>query len=284
VRVIRDRLVSLPASVRRLALALAAAALAGCPSRVPPPDLSLDPAQLLAQVRAAQARVPAVRGEARVRIASGRGSGTVRTFIAARKPDRAAVQTLDFFGNTVSVLATAGGELSLYDARERVLYRGAATRENLARFVPVALSPADLATLLCGSAPILDGEAVRAVPGRGWVELEIVAGGRREILRVGPGAAVLSASIAVPGGGPGAYEVAFRAFDAYPGTQFPREITLTARDPAASMQLAWTEVEPGAPVEDAAFTPPAPRGARVVDLARTPPPEGVFREQRPPGP
>lgn len=281
---IRDRQRSLLASCRKIALALAAAALAGCPPRVPPPELSLDPAQLLAQVRAAQARVSTVRGEARVRIASARGSGTVRAFVAARKPERAAVQTLDFFGNTASVLSTAGGELSLYDARERVLYRGAATPENLARFVPVALSPADLATLLCGSAPLLDGEAVRAVPGRGWVELELAAGGRRQVLRVGPGAAVLSASVSVAGGGPGAYEVAFEAFDASRGVRFPGEITLSSRDPAASMRLTWTEVEPGAPVEDALFAPSAPRGARIVNLAATPPPGNFFREQRQPGP
>jgi len=280
---IRDRQDPSARVARRLALALAAAALAGCPPRLPPPDLSLDPAQLLAQVRSAQARVSAVRGEARVRVASASGSGTVSAFVAAKKPDRVAVQTLDFFGNAASALATAGGALSLYDARERVFYRGAATPENLARLVPIPLSPSDLATLLCGSAPLLDGEAVRAEPGRGWVELEIAGGGRREVLRVGPGAAVLSASITVPGGGPGAYEVALRDHEVVRGVPLPGEITLSTRDPAVSMRLTWVEVEPGAPVEDALFAPPAPRGARVVDLARTPPPAGIFPEPRPPG-
>lgn len=265
-------------------MALAALALAGCPPRAPPPDLSLDPARLLAQVRAAQERVRSVRGEVRVRIEAPGGSGTVSAFVGARKPDRVYVQTLDFFGNTASALATAGGELSLYDARERVVYRGAATVENLARLVPVPLSPSDLATLLCGSAPLLDGEPVRADPGRGFVELEIAAGERRQILRIGPGAAVLSSSLEVGGGGPGGYDVSFRALDAFQGERFPGLVAVSARAPAVSMRLTWMEVEPGAALEDAFFTPPVPRGARVVDLAATPPPAGLFPDRRPPGP
>lgn len=267
----------------KAAVACAAMALAGCPPRAPPPDLSLDPGQLLAQVRAAQDRTRSVRGEVRVRVEAPGGSGTVPAFVGAKKPDRVYVQTLDFFGNAASTLATAGGELSLYDARERVVYRGAATPENLARLVPVPLSPSDLATLLCGSAPLLEGEPVRAEPGRGWVELEIAAGPRRQVLRIGPGAAVLSSSLAVASGGQGAYDVAFRALDAFAGRRFPAEITLTARDPAVSMRVTFTDVEPGAALEDALFTPRVPRGARVVDLAATPPPTGLFPEPRPPG-
>jgi hypothetical protein len=267
----------------RLALSAAALALAGCPPRVPPPDLSLDPAELLAQVRAAQARVASVRGEARVRIEAPGGSGTVPAFIAAKRPDRVYVQTVDFFGNTVSALATAGGELSLYDARERVLYRGAATAENLARLVPVPLSPAELAAILCGSAPLLDGEPVRAEPGRGYVTLEIAAGPRRQVLRVGAGARVLSASLAVSGEGQSGRDLTFRAFGASEGGRFPGEIALSARDPAVTMRLTWVDVQPGADVEDALFSPPVPRGARVVDLAEAAPPAGLLPDPRPPG-
>jgi outer membrane lipoprotein-sorting protein len=267
-----------------LGLVAAALALAGCPPRAPPPDLSLDPVQLLAQVRSAQERVTSVRGDVRVRVETRRGSGTVSGIAAAKRPDRVLVHTFDFFGNTASALAAAGGELSLYDARERVVYRGAATAENLARLVPIPLSPSDLATLLCGSAPLLEGEPVRADPGRGWVELEIAAGEARQVLRVGPGAAVLSSSLSVPGGGPGAYDVAFGERDARDAKRFPSEVTVSAREPRAKVRLTWTEVEPGAALEDAMFAPTVPRGARVVDLAGTPPPAGLFPEPRPPGP
>lgn len=270
----------------RLVAALAALALAGCPPRAPPPDLSLDAAQLLAQVREAQAKVTAVRGEVRVRVDGPGAKGSVLAFAAAHKPDRVLVQTFDFFGNTASALATSRGELSLYDSREKVVYRGPATPQNLARLVPVPLSAADLATLLCGSAPLLDGEPVRAAPGRGFVELEVAAADRRQVLRIGPGAAVLSSSVTMAGGAPGSYDVALGALDAFVGKRFPGEVTVSARDPRAEVRLTWTEVEPGATLDEALFTPKVPRGARVVDLAENPPPPaGLFPEEaRPPGP
>jgi hypothetical protein len=272
--------------LRRLALA-AALALAGCPPRAPPPDLSLDPAELLVQVRAAQERIRTVRGEARVRVEGPGGSGTVPTFAAAKRPDRVFVQTLDFFGNTVSTLATAAGELSLYDARERVLYRGPATPENLGRLVPVPLAPADLAVILCGTAPLLDGAPVRAEPGRGFVTLELAAGDRRQTLRVGPGAAIEASSVAVPPGEHGGYALAFRAFDTWGSARFPAEIELSTEDPRARLRLTWTDAEPGVDLDDRLFSPGTPRGARIVDLAGAPPPAALFPEPRPdaqPGP
>lgn len=269
--------------VKRVAV-LAVLALSGCPPRAPPPDLSLDPAQLLAQVRAAQERVKTVRGQVRVRVDGAGAKGSVEALAAAKKPDRVLVQTFDFFGNPAASLAAAGGELSLYDARERAVYRGAATEENLSRLVPVPLTPRDLATLLCGSAPILDGTPVRASPGRGFVELEIAAGGRRQVLRIGAGAAVLASSVSAGEGGRGAYDVALDGFDAFPGKFFPAEVKVAAKEPRAEVRLTWSEVDSDVPLDDAMFTPTVPRGARVVDLPETPPPAGLFPEARPPGP
>jgi hypothetical protein len=265
------------------AIAAIAAVLAACAPRLPPPDLSLDPAELLAQVREAHGRVGSVRGEVRVRVKAPGGSGTVPGFVAAARPDRVYVQTVDFFGNTLSVLATAGGELSLYDARERVLYRGAATPENVARLVPVPLSPAELATVLCGTAPLLDGEPVRATPGAGFVELEIAAGATTQVLRVGPGARIVSSSMRVAGGGAGAYDVAFREHDAVPGRTFPGEVQLDAREPAVSLRLTWVDAEPGASLEPGLFSPGVPRGARIVDLEEVAPRSGPWAPPRPPG-
>ena len=100
-----------PGATRAATLAVVAVvALTGCPPRAPPPDLSLDPAELLAQVRAAQAREAWVRGEVRVRVDGPGAKGSALAFAAARKPDRVLVQTFDFFGNTAASLATSGGE------------------------------------------------------------------------------------------------------------------------------------------------------------------------------
>jgi hypothetical protein len=101
-------------------LAALSAVVGGCASRVPPADLSRDPAALLEQVRAAQARVTRVRGSARVNIESPGGSGTVTELAAAEKPDRLRLETLDFFGNPAAVLVAAGGRFAFHDQRENV--------------------------------------------------------------------------------------------------------------------------------------------------------------------
>lgn len=265
--------------LRRHALALAALALAGCPPRAPPPDLSLDPADLAAQVRAAQARTRSVRGEARVRIESAEVTGSFTALVAAEKPDRLLVQTLDFFGGPVAVLAAADGALSLWDARANVLYRGRATPENLARLVPLPLSPAELAAILCGSAPLLDGEPVAAEPGRGWVGLALAAGSRTQALRVGPGAAVLRSELRVDGAtGPGTYDLEFAGLDRAEGPPFPAEVALAAELPRVRLRLAWRDAEPNAALDRSLFSPPVPAGARVVELEGAAPPAGLFQE------
>lgn len=266
---------------KQLAIA-AAVALAGCLPRAPPPDLSLDPAELLRQVRAREGNTRSVRGEARLRLRGEAASGSVPAWIAAEKPDRIYVQTLDFFGNTLAVLAAADGELSLYDARERVLYRGAATAENLRRLVPLPISPAALAEILCGSAPLIDGEPVRAEPGRGSVTLELVGGARTQELRVGPSARVERSALLVGGGkGPGAYDLEFASFGGAGVPGFPARISLAAESPPVRMELTWSDIETDAAIDVALFHPPVPRGARVEELAETPSPAGLIPDPPP---
>lgn len=259
-----------PAAVLAAALA---AVLAGCPPRAPPPDLSLDPAALAGQVLAAQERIRSVRGEVRIKLETAQFSGTVPALVAAEKPDRLLVQTLDFFGNTVAVLAAADGKLSLYDARARVVYRGPATPENLARLVPLPLSPAALVQILCGSAPLISGEPVSAEPGRGYLTLRISAGARTEDLRIGAGADVLRASLRVGGKpGPGTYDLEFGAFDGLEGIHFPAEVSLSAESPRVRMRVAWQDAEPNAALDRKTFAPRIPGGVRVVELGEAAPP------------
>jgi hypothetical protein len=187
------------------------------------------------------------------------------------------VQTVDFFGNTLAVLATSGGALSLYDARARVLYRGPATPENLARLVPIALSPEELAAILCGAAPLLEGEATRADPGRGYVTLELRARDRTESLRVGPGAAVERAALRVSAAaGPSGWDLEIAREEASGGGSFPSEVTLSTEAPEVRLRLTWQEAEWNAPVDAALFSPAAPRGARVVELGEAAPPPGLL--------
>jgi hypothetical protein len=258
--------------------ALAAAAVASCTPRVPPPDLSLEPELLLGQVREAAAAVFSVRGEARLRASAPRRVSAA-AFVAARRPDRLRIEVLDFFGNPAAVLATAGGRLAIWDARAGTFYRGAATPENVARLALLPLAPEELVGVLCGWPP-LGGEAVRADPGRGDVTLEVRDGGRTTVARVVAGAAVSRATVRYPRGG---YEVRWgvRAADAHAG---PADLTLSSDRPKVAVELSWSEPEANAALDDALFELRQPRGARVVDLDEGGPlPETLLPGEERPG-
>lgn len=257
-----------PSTRARATVALAALLATGaCVRRAPPPDLSADPAALLAQVEATQAKVLSVRGEARVRVDSPSGSGTVTMFVAAARPDRLRLDTLDFFGNPAGVLVADGGRFSLLDLREGVFLRGVATPENLARLLPLALPADELVLLLCGAVPIGPGRAVSVEAGDGVALLTVEADGTRQRLDVGPGAAVHASTIAGGEGRAGvAHRVSFGRFEERAGRPFPGEVRLEGTDAKVKVRLSWKEIEPNAVLPEGGFTLAPPPGVRIVEL------------------
>jgi hypothetical protein len=192
----------------------------------------------------------------------------VQQFLAAEKPDRLHVEALDFFGNPAVVMVADAGRFALYDARAHVLYRGAATPENLSLLVPLAVSATDLVTILCGSAPLLDGTPTAAEPGRGVVKLVLEGDGLAQALEVGARAAVETSRVRRAGGGrlPGAADVEMGLFRTLAGARFPTEVKLSAEDPRVAVDLSWREVDVNGAVDPALFRLAPPRGAKVIDL------------------
>lgn len=249
-------------------------ALCGCP-RVPPPDLSRDPAALLEAVRAAQHRVRSVQGSARVRVESPRLRGTVSQYLAAEKPDRIRLETHDFFGNLAAVLVADGGRFALYDAREGAFYRGEASPENVSRLLPLALPPEELAAILCGSAPLLEGEPVAAEPLGAQLWLTIRGGTGEQRLAVGTEAAVEASQLRRSGPAPGGetaghpdYDLEFEVFRHRGGARFPTEATLRAPSAGVRLELSWKQdLQVNGPTDPASFRLDPPRGARVIELS-----------------
>ena len=205
-----------------------------------------------------------MQGEASVTVdAPGAPAGTVRQFVAAERPDRLHLETLDFFGNVAAVIAAGGGRFALYDAREKVLYRGRATPENLARIVPLPLPAEEIVAILCGGPP-LAGDPVRAGPGRGAIDLELAGDGGASSLRVVEAAAVERATLR-PAGRP-AYELSFGLFRTRAGTRLPGEVELRSNSPRVKLSLRWKDVEPNPALDEGLFRLSPPPGARVVDL------------------
>lgn len=250
-------------ALARGALLLSLAGAAACARRAPPPDLSPDPVALLAEVERTQARVERVRGEARVRIQSPGGDGTVTQFVAAERPDRVRLDALDFFGNPAAVMVTDGGRFALLDLRKGIFYRGAATPENLARLLPLAIQAEELVLLLCGAAPIVAGRPTAVEPGDGVLRLRVEGPDRVQRLDVGAGAAV-HASTSTPG--PGRYDVTFDRFRERAGRPFPGTVRLEAAGAGVRVELAWKEIEVNAVLPEGSFTLAPPPGARIVEL------------------
>lgn len=250
---------------------LAAAALAGCP-RVPPPDLSRDPAELLDAVRAAQGRVARVQGNARVHVDSPEGSGWVDEFAAAEKPDRVRLESHDFFGNVVAVLVSGGGRFAFYDARRRVYYRGEASVANLSALLPAALPPAELAAILCGSAALVEGAPLAVTASGGLLVLRLGGGRDVQDLGVGEGAAVETSSLRrlepVHGGsGSPDHQLEFDGFGRRGGVRFPTVVRLAIPSERVKVELRWKgDLEVNGPADPGLFRLDPPRGARVVDL------------------
>jgi hypothetical protein len=256
--------------VRRGAAVVALAVAAGC-ARVPPPDLSRDPSLLLEQVRAAQDGVKACRGSARLSVSSSSPSGSLDAWVAAEKGGRVRVDVFDFFGNPAALLVASGGRFALYDARAGALYRGDDTPENLARLVPVPIAARDLASVICGSAPIIDGRAVSAEAGDGVLLLEIAGESGRQVLAVGEGGAVERASFLPGARGGTSWKVAFSAFRRTAGQRIPGDVEL--RGGGAEVSLLWKDdLEVNHPPDSPLFQLDPPRGAKVVDLPTRPAP------------
>lgn len=205
-----------------------------------------------------------VQGQARLTLEGPDLAGGVEQFVAAERPGRLRLESLDFFGNVLAVLAVDGPDLALYDARAKVYYRGAATAANVGRLVPVALPPADLVTLLCGSAPILDGDPVDAAPVDGALRLTLRRGEALQRLDVGQGAVVLHALDSRAG--VVGLEVTLTGHRLHGGVPLPGEVAARAPGARVALRLRWTSVEVNRPVEPGLFRLAPPDGARVVDL------------------
>ena len=260
--------------------------LAACP-RVPPPDLSTDPAELLAAVEAARGKVRRVEGAARIGV-EGPGGGSTEALLAAERPNRLRVELLDFFGAPAALLVVAEGRFLFFDARQCTWTRGEATPASVARLLPLSLPVEQAVELLCGDAPLVNGAAVNATPGDGVMKLVLAeegGTGRQQWLGVGAGAAVEWSRLVHPLGGgkvePAGAAIRFAAFAARGAVRFPGEIRVeTARSPAVTVAWRGEPTLDGPPRPEAlSLTPPA--GARVVDLPSGAEPAPLH--QAPPG-
>lgn len=161
-----------------LSASLAGCAGARCPAR---PFTAAAPA--LARARALRSAIHTLRAEARVdqRGEEGRIRGTVLMMV--EPPDRLRFDAMTQFG-PAAVLTSDGAAFELLDQREGRFLSGRSCPSNIARLLGVALSGEELAMLLRGDSPRLEGarESITCQgSGRYLVRLETEGGERQEL-------------------------------------------------------------------------------------------------------
>lgn len=99
-------------------------------------------------------------------------------------PDRIRAQVLGPFGKPLLIMTCDGIRLTVLDYRGNRAFQGPASRQNLARFLGLRLSPAEIYALLTGNIPLAGATRPRvsphAAPGRALLHL-LEFGGSLEI-------------------------------------------------------------------------------------------------------
>lgn len=139
---------------------------------------------LLADWRAKTSEIQTLQGLARVQARTAQGSLNASQVIVAARPDRLRAETLSPFGSSLLVLAADGERLGVSLPANAVFYSGAASAENLGRFLRIPLRLEDLVDILLYRAP-LSGYLERqtlALESGGWL-VQLATADRRQELR-----------------------------------------------------------------------------------------------------
>lgn len=130
--------------------ALAAVLMQGCfaskPAPAPAPGLpSVE--QLLDALEQRRADLIGVRAMARLRYRSPERSDSARNVLAVERPDRIRFEVVSMLG-ALLVLTSDDGRFAAYVPSESTVYRGAASAQNLAAYLPIDVSVERIVDLL----------------------------------------------------------------------------------------------------------------------------------------
>lgn len=172
------------ATLPALALCLVASACGGatCPTQ-----RIVDPAKALAAQRASAPPIRSLRAEAKIdqRGPEGRIKGRILMFV--ERPDRVRFDAMTQFGPAL-ILTSDGTTFALTDFKDNRFSSGPACARNIQRVVGVALSSAEVASVLLGDPPLVDAQAESLTcnaDGQYLVSQRAENGGRAELsLRV----------------------------------------------------------------------------------------------------
>jgi outer membrane lipoprotein-sorting protein len=100
-------------------------------------------------LRTRQSQTRSVRGLARITYKDSEEKGSARQAVAVSAPDHFRIELFSPIG-IAALVTTDGQQLSAYFPKEKMIYRGSASAENIGRFLRIMLSVSDISSLLLG--------------------------------------------------------------------------------------------------------------------------------------
>jgi hypothetical protein len=250
------------------AVALALLLLAGCPPRgvkFGPEGYITDPQKLLALLDAHDRRFVTLRGDVKLKITSPEQSGSVSQYLAVMRPTLLHVETFNFFGKPVSSLVSDSNAFSLYDAEHGTFYRGPATTQVVARFLPLALPPEAAVAMLLGQVPRISPEktSLQLDEKRGVYLLVLERGQVKQTLEIGTEDQRVQRSHVE---GEGGFDLALSDYKDEKAGPFPHKLTLTAPAQGVELTYKYSDVEVNGPPDLSLFHQEPPPSVKVIEL------------------
>ncbi|MFZ5584751.1 MAG: hypothetical protein ACOZHQ_02365 [Thermodesulfobacteriota bacterium] len=243
--------------------------LAACATLPGGPTAGLLPTPTQAQERLEARRLAvsgfSMEGEINAQGPGGEISGEQR--ILGRFPDRLRAEVMGPFGKPALLFICDGARMAVLAYGENKGYVGPATRGNVARFLGLALTPAEVYTLLTGSVPLIPNAQARvyasSAPGQALLELDDGAGTRQGLIFSLGDYAVQQAWVSGPKGE--TLNGRFESFISQDGERRPRRVVLTAGD-NRMLTLMNDEVRVNPALDEALFEPVLPSGVETQEL------------------
>ncbi len=244
-----------------------AAGLVACPHRVDfgPAGEPKSAEELLKRVEAAEAAIVGVKGDAKLKINSPQTNAVVTLFAAVTEPAFVHLELLDFFGKPQGVLISDGTVFTLYDGQAGKYFRGPATKQNVSRFVPIALPPAELAAVLLGRAPRIAHESAQLTfdATQGVFLLTLKQGPVTQVLTISPPAwRVVRSQLA----GLDSYDVEFENIEDLGPATYPRRVILTSAAANVRLELNYKDVAVNEPPDLSLYEMTAPANVPIVEV------------------
>lgn len=235
-----------------------------------PADAYEDVGVLLADWRAKTAGVKSLRATGRIDQfgKDQRVSGTVYVF--ARLPDALRVDLVSPLGNSLAVLAAQAGRFSMHDVREGRFLQGPAQPCNIARLIQIPLPVEDVARLLIGGTPLIEGAPILGWDrDKGAYTVTLEDGDARQTLLIGPDRRVLPLLRSrLTRRGQVAFDIALDRWSPVGSRSVPREIRFKMPSKDIDLLLRYDSdgVELDMNLPQDAFQLVAPSGMKIEEV------------------